>query len=148
MDAVSGNNDARIATLEKKLKACDDFLASTLQLKEALEKEEMRAVAELLKRRVGLIATIDEMDRRIARYARPATSSRSAAAAGATREIMAQLNDRLGRIAIVNQECEALAAGRRQELRNELATVSREAEGLRGYAKRGGKPPKFLNIRT
>ncbi len=145
---MSGGNDARIAVLEKKLKACDDFLASTLKLKEALEKEEMKAVAELLRRRVRLIATIDELDRRIARYAKPATSNRGAAVAGTTGEIIARLNERLGQIAIVNQQCEALATGRRQELGNELAALNREAAGLRGYGQRGGKAPKFLNVRA
>lgn len=148
MDAVSGHDNAKIAALEKKLRACDGFLASTLKLKETLEKEDGQAVAELLKRRSEIIATIDGLDRRIAGYLRSSSPDRSSIALPEMGKITGEINKRLRQAAIVNQECEALAAGRRQELRSELATVSREAEGLRGYAQRGGKPPKFLNIKT
>ncbi|MHB8830082.1 MAG: hypothetical protein ACYC6Q_11245 [Syntrophales bacterium] len=148
VNAVSGHSDVKIAALEKKLKASDDFLASTLKLRERLEKDDVKAVAELLKRRSGIIATIDELDRRIVGYLQSSSADRSSAVIPEAMKMTEEINKRLRQAEFANQECETLAAGRRQELRNELATVNREAEGLRGYAQRGGKPPKFLNIRT
>ncbi|MCK9362286.1 MAG: hypothetical protein M0P74_01600 [Syntrophales bacterium] len=144
---MSGHNDVKIAALEKKLKACDDFLASTLKLKEELEKDDAKAAAELLKRRSGIIATIDELDRRIAGYS-SSPADKSSAVITRMGKITGAINERLKQVIVVNQECEALTVVRQQELRNELAAVNREAEGLRGYAQRGVKPPRFLNIRT
>lgn len=145
---MSGHNDVIISTMEKKLKACDDFLASTLKLKEALEKNAPKTVSELIRRRSRIIVSIDELDRRIARYAASPPVEKSSPG---IREIVKkadEISEKLKQVVIVNQQCETIAEGRRKELGNELAALKLEAEGLRGYAQRGDKTAKFLNIRT
>jgi hypothetical protein len=55
-------------SLERKLTAYGEFLEATLLLQEALEKEEMASVKQLLTRREELIRDIDGLDRRINRH--------------------------------------------------------------------------------
>ncbi len=56
-----------VTVLVKKLKATEDFLACTLKLKDALEKEDSKTTAALLEKRAELIAVIEAMDGRLAR---------------------------------------------------------------------------------
>jgi hypothetical protein len=145
-DTAKGRNG--IVALEKKLTACDNFLSTTLSLKQALEKDQMKTAARLIKHRGGLIATIDGLDRRISGYPQPPFPDRASADIGTMKRISEEINEKLTKALAVNNECEALATGRHEELTNELAAINREAKGFRGYIPRGKQTPKFLNIRT
>ena len=148
VNTVNRHSDARVIGFEKKLTACNNFLISTLNLKKALEKDEPKAVAKLIKRRAGLIATMDALDKRMAYYPQPSSTDRISDDMATVGKIAEEINERLRQAIAVNQECETIAARRREELTNELAAVNREAKGFRGYIQRGKQTPKFLNIRT
>ena len=145
---MTNQNDEKIATLEQKLQVCDDFLTVTLSLKKALENDETQAVTDLLKRREQLIATMDGLDGRMTRYARAGSVDRRAAIVRQMDKITGELNERLKQIVSANQQCEAIASGRCEGLRNEMISINRKEEGLQGYARGTQRMPKFLNIRS
>ena len=148
MTAVTNQNDTKIATLEQKLQLCDDFLTATLSLKKAIENHETQAMTDIIKRRELLIATIDGLDRRMTRYARAGSVDRRSAIVRQMDKITGELNVRLKQIVSANQQCEAIAAGRCEELRNEMININRKEELIQGYARGTQRMPKFLNIRT
>jgi len=136
-----------ITALRKKLKASEDFLACTLKLKDALEKEDSKATATLLEERAELIAVIDATERQIARLA-PSPGERNPEDMRVLKKISEDISDRLRRASVVNDECDALAAGRIERLKKELAALSSEERGLKGYVHRGEQNPRFLDIQT
>jgi len=145
---VTNQKDEKIETLEQKLQVCDDFLTVTLSLKKALENDETQAMEDLIKRREQLIATIDGLDRRMTRYARAGSVDRRPAIVRQMDKATGELSERLKQIVSVNHQCEAIASGRREGLKNEMIGINREGEGLQGYARGMQRMPKFLNIRT
>ncbi len=130
--------------LEEKVKACGEFLSATLLLKAALESEEMTTVDRLLGRRQVLIGIIDGVDRRIGQDRRaipPENKRRIAILSEDLKEVLRQITS-------ANRECDAIASGRCEGLRNEMISINRKEEGLQGYAGGAQPMPKFLNIRT
>jgi len=130
--------------LEKKVKACEDFLSATLLLKEALETEEMTAVNHLIGHRQELIRVIDGMDRRLGDYRHTVPPDKN-------RRIVILSEDLkriLKKIMSANHDCDAIAAGRCEGLKNEMISINQKEEGLQGYVRGTQRMPKFLNIRT
>ena len=60
--------------LEKKVKACEDFLSATVLLKAALEAEQMMTVNDLIGRRQALTRVIDGLSRQA--FGRPPVQRR------------------------------------------------------------------------
>lgn len=137
-----------ITVLEKKLKASEDFLACTLKLKDALEKEDSKTAAGLLDKRAELITAIEAIDRRLARSPTSFPGKKSPEDMRVLEKISEDISDRLRRASVVNDECDALAAGRIERLKKELAALSSEERGLKGYVHRGEQNPRFLDIQT
>jgi hypothetical protein len=148
VSADNNHGDLRVVAFEKKLKLCGDFLAATIKLKEALARDAIEEAAGLIRKRSALVSAIDDIDKRIARHAGKTAVGINPADNRERTALTEKITDRLKQAFIVNGECEDLAAGRRQELKDELGIVNREAAGIRGYARRGEKTPKFLNIKT
>jgi hypothetical protein len=140
------NSPAEVIILEKKLKTGKDFCDSTVKLKDALEKGEMETAAGLLRRRSELIATMDALDTRLAGYPKPFSSEKKRVEIRT--KITDQINEDLKQAFAINQECEAIAAAKLEELRNGLSAIHNERTGLRAYTRRGTQNPRFLSIRT
>ena len=145
---MTNQNDLTIATLERKLRACNDFLAATVSLKKALENDETKIMTDLIKRREQLIATIDGLDRRIIRYLQAGSVDRRSATLRQMNKIAEALSARIKQIVSANQECEAIAAGRCEECRKDMTMITQKEEGLQGYAQHRQRVPKFLSVRT
>lgn len=129
--------------LEKKVKACEDFLSVTMLLKEALENEEMTAVNQLIKRREELIRLIDGLGSRSGRDRQAGLLGKSRRAT----ELVKVLHRVLLRIISANRECDAIAAGRCDGLKKELTILHRKEEGLQGYARGVQRPSRFFDAR-
>ena len=137
-----------VTLLVKKLKAAEDFLACTLKLKDALEKEDSKTTAALLEKRAELIAVIEAMDGRLARGLTSFPGERNPEDMRVLEKISEDISDRLRRASVVNDECVALAARKVEGLMKELATLRSEERGLKGYVRRGEQNPRFLDIQT
>ena len=137
-----------VTLLVKKLKAAEDFLACTLKLKDALEKEDSKTTAALLEKRAELIAVIEAMDGRLARGLTSFPGERNPKDMRVLEKISEDISDRLRRASVVNDECVALAARKVEGLMKELATLSSEERGLKGYVRRGERSPRFMDIQT
>lgn len=148
MKIVKRHQDEIVTILTQKLRACDDFLTVTLNLKKAFEDDEVSAATDIIKRREDLIGLINDLDHRIARYRQADAFDENAAATGEIAIIAKTLHKRLRQIDSTNRECEMIAAGRYGELRKEMAIINRNEDGLQGYAPHRQRIPKFLNIRT
>ncbi|MFH1081599.1 MAG: flagellar export chaperone FlgN [Pseudomonadota bacterium] len=129
--------------LKQKLEACNDFLSATNLLEEALEKEEMTTVDRLIGRREELMRVIESIDRRLGRYQREYPFDRTPPAAKVSEDI----NRVLKQIISVNQECNAVAAGRYESLKEDLMIIRQKEAGFHGYS-RATRMRKFLDIRT
>jgi hypothetical protein len=130
--------------LEGKVTVCQDFLSATLLLKTALETEEMTNVGCLIGQRQELIRIMDDIDRQIEHY-RPRIPPDQSRQLGMVSEKLKRL---LKQIISVNQDCDALAMGRCNGLREEIMNTRRMGTGIQVYGHANEKPQKFLNIRT
>jgi hypothetical protein len=130
--------------LERKVTACQDFLSATMLLKAALETEEMTDLDCLIGKRQKLIRIMDDMDRRIEHHRDriPPDQSRQL---GMVSEKLKRL---LKQMISVNQDCDALAVGRCNGLREEIMDIRRMGTGIHVYGHANEKTQKFLNIRT
>lgn len=130
--------------LEKKVKACENFLSSTLLLKEALETEEMTAVDNLIGHRQKLIRVIDSMDQLIRHYRHAGPPDKN--------QRMVVLSEHLKRIlkqiTSANHDCDAIAAGKCDGLRKDIINIRGKKEGIHGYSRSKEQTQKFLNIQT
>jgi flagellar biosynthesis/type III secretory pathway chaperone len=135
-------------SLERKLKAYDEFLEATLLLQKALENEEMAAVTQLLTRREELIKDIDGLDRRINRYRQEGLFARSSAITRLTGKLPDEIRQTLKQIRSANQACDTIAASRCEATRKELMILRQTEVGLQGYAHKTERIPKFLNLHT
>ena len=133
---------------ERKVRAYDAFLEATLLLQEALEKEELGAVEQLLTRREGLIREIDGLDRRINRHQQEGPGARSFAPAGRREKLPGEIGRTLKQIISANQACDTLAASKCEATRKELRTLRQTEEGFQGYAQKTESLPKFLDLQT
>jgi hypothetical protein len=130
--------------LEYKVKVCKDFLSATLLLKEALEKEEMTRVNQLIKRRDGLIRIVEGMDHKIDRGRRSGSSDHKAR----TARLLEDLRGVLRQIISANRQCDLIAADRCENMKKDLTIIQRKKEGLHGYNCGRQQLPKFFNVRT
>jgi hypothetical protein len=130
--------------LENKVKACEDFLSATLLLKEALENEKMTRVNELIKRREGLMKIIEGLDLKIDHDRRADSSDHN----GRTARLLEDLRGILKQIISANRQCDVIAAGRCENMRNDLTSIQRKKEGLQGYGYGRQQLPKFFNTQT
>ena len=115
-----------------------EFLAATLLLKEALGKEETAQITRLLADRDNLAGKVDSLDHKLVGYEGGGRQTKTAAD-------MAEL---LRCIAVVNKDCEALAAGKCAVLKKDIAMVHQQKEGWHGYTAPGKNAPFFLSINT
>ncbi len=145
---TSANSRTEMDILQTKLKAGKDFYDCTVKLKDALNKGEMKTAVGFITRRTGLIATMDALDRRLARYPKPLNAEKKSAEIQTMKEITDQINEQLKQAFAINQECEAIAAGKLDELTNGLSAIHKERMGLRGYSKRAKQNQRFLSIKT
>ena len=134
--------------LAPMLHAYDAFLEATLRLQQALENDEPAAVERLLACREGLMRDIDGMNRLIGRRNRGGQGVRGGAPAGPGEKLPAQILKRLHQIIAANQACDAVAARRCEETRQELTALRQAAKGFQGYGQRPGQLPKFLDVQT
>jgi hypothetical protein len=135
-------------SLERKLTAYGEFLEATLLLQEALEKEEMASVKQLLTRREELIRDIDGLDRRINRHRPEGLIAPSSAITRRMGKLPEEFGRMLKQIISANQACDTIAASKCEATRKELMNLRQTEEGLQGYAQKTERIPKFLNLHT
>jgi hypothetical protein len=148
IEAMDSPIDEPYTILEQKLQAYDAFHAATGLLKQALESDDMTAVCRFIKSREALIAHIDGLDRRFNHQQQSVLSRHDPAIMRRRAKISADLGERLKEILSANQACDAIAAGRCEVLKRDLATIRKNEDGLHVYAGKAQGTPKFLSIRT
>lgn len=134
--------------LTRKLRACDELQTVTGLLRTALEGEEMEAVNRCLRRREALMRESEGLDRRIDEHRRSAPVEQHPAIDRLLADMSERLGGKLKGIVAIDQDCTAIATQRHEEMRNQLAAVRHQREGLQGYAGKSPRMPKFLNVRT
>ncbi len=127
--------------LERKLKACQHFLATTRELKNALAAEEMSAVMHLIQDREKLIHVIGVLDNLI-------NPEELSDLMGQREDLFQDLRLILERIARENLACEKLTADHCTELKDELSRLRQQGQGIREYAASSERPPKFINLKS
>lgn len=145
---MSSPIDETGAILEQKLQACDEFLSATALLRQALEGDDLEEVFRFIQSREALIAQIDALDRLFNHQKQSVLSRHDPDALRRTAEISAEITERLREILSANQACAAIAAGRREVLKKDLAAMQQNEEGLHVYAGKAQGSPKFLSVRT
>lgn len=136
------------AILGKKREAYDEFLCDTRRLRSALERDEAAEVHEVIERRQELIRTIEGLDRQVRRLQQSVPPDQKTSVVRITATIAQALGETLKEIISANQQCDAVAAGRREKARQDLTVVRRQEDGLQGYAPKRQRIPKFLNVQT
>ncbi|MBA4397181.1 MAG: hypothetical protein C0394_07350 [Syntrophus sp. (in: bacteria)] len=145
---MSSHVDEALTLLEQKKQAYDEFLAATKLLRQALESDDMADVFRFIERREALITQIVELDRRRNHHLQSVTYRHDAAILRRTAIISAELGERLREIISANQACDAVAAGRYEILRKDLAIMRQNEDGRHVYAGNAQGSPKFLSVRT
>ncbi|HOF04096.1 MAG TPA: hypothetical protein PLH54_00630 [Syntrophales bacterium] len=131
--------------LERKLKACRLFLATTTKLKAALaEEEEGAAAGQLLQDREELIRVIGILDHLIERESPSPVVRQNAPGNACRRKIL----ETLQAIEIENQACARLSAARRRDLLDRLAGLRQQGQGIKEYSSPGEGPPKFISCKS
>lgn len=133
--------------LQRKLQAYGDFLSATLLLKESLENDAMDAVEECIQRRGALMRDIDELDQRLG-HCRKSALSQSPDGLQAMAQTAEKLDEKLGQIVAVNQDCRGIAVDRRESLEKGMMQQEREEKGLHEYTRQDQRISKFLSIAT
>lgn len=147
-ETMNGPGEAICAALEQKLLAYKAFHTATELLQQALENDEMETAAHLIGRREALMAGVDGLDRRLKDQRRLILSRCDPALVGKMARLSADLDEALKRILSANQACDAVAAGRCEALRKDLAAIRRQGGGLHAYVHKATGRPKFLNVKT
>ena len=147
-ETMSSPEDEAVTLLERKKQAYDEFLAATVLLRQALESDDMADVFRFIESREALITQIVELDRRFNRQQQSVPSRHDPATLRRTAMISADLGERLREITSANQACDAIAAGRCEILRKDLAIMRQNEDGLHVYAAKAQGTPKFLSVRT
>ncbi|MBN1380241.1 MAG: hypothetical protein JXA41_01050 [Deltaproteobacteria bacterium] len=134
--------------LELKLKVYDEFLSCTQLLGQCLEKEDVREVDRLIRRRDDLIRTIDKLDGKMA-HIRKTPLGHNNRVTRSVETIFTDLNEKIKRIVAVNEDCREIAHRRCMALNKGIQTVRHEKNGRMKYvAKIQQRLPKFLDIRS
>lgn len=130
--------------LEKKVKACEDFLSATLLIKDALGTEEMAEADHLIGHRQELIRVIDEMNQRIeySWHSDPLEKNQRVV------RYSEDLKRLLTQIITANHDCEVIAAGRCADFKKELMNIRLKREVVHGYSHSQENTQKFLDIQT
>jgi erythromycin esterase-like protein len=123
--------------LRGMLAAYEEFLQTTVLLCEALQQGAMAQVTHLLEEREQLVFTVDHLDQLLNRGEGGDASPPSAEA-----------TKLLGRVAMVNQECEKLAQCHCARLAHDVEIANQALDGLHGYAVQRKRPAVFLNVNT
>ena len=127
--------------LERKLKACQHFLATTRELKNALASEEMSEALHLIQDREKLIHVIGVLDNLI-------NPDELSILTGEREDLFQEMRLILERIARENLVCERLTADRCTELKDELSRLRQQGKGLKEYTAYGSHLPKFLSLKS
>jgi len=135
-------------SLREKSKAYAEFLSATLLLREALEAEEMKTVGRLLEKREEVVSRINEQDRLLDLYRRALPPDVVSALSTRLSGITEDLGRTLKKIIAANQDCNIIAASRRDTIKKELQMIRQEEKGHQGYAPKMKRTPQFLNIET
>ncbi|MDI9570843.1 MAG: hypothetical protein QM278_08985 [Pseudomonadota bacterium] len=127
--------------LERKLKACRHFLATTRELKNALAAEEMSEALHLIQDREKLIHVIEVLDNLMNPEA---LSSRM----GQREDLFREMRLVLDRMAKENLACEELSTNRCLNLKDEFSRLRQQGQVIKEYAARDSRPPQFLSLKS
>ena len=147
-ETMDGSMDTICATLEQKLRTYIAFHEATELLQQALENDEMETAAHLIGRREVFMSEIDGLDGRLNDQRQLISPRGDPASVREMARLSADLDETLKRILSANQTCDAIAAGRREALRKDLAAIQRQGGGVHAYVHKATGRPKFLNVKT
>jgi hypothetical protein len=128
--------------LGNKLKAYTEFLAATMQLRDAFETEDMTKVEQLTQQREKMIRHINGLDHQMNQ------SNRNDGGGEKGDVISEALKKVLKKIIAANKDCEAVATLKCDLAKRELTTVHHKEKVISGYANKTRGIPKFLDVRT
>ncbi len=128
--------------LENKLHTYAEFLAATLQLKDAFEAENMGKIEQLTNQREDMIRVVNELDYQMN------LSSHDDGGGKKRLLITDDIKKLLHRIIEANKDCELLATVKRDLARSDLTTVKRQEKVISVYTNKTHGTPKFLDVRT
>lgn len=129
--------------LEKKLRYYADFLAATLQLRDAFEEEDMDKVEQLTMQREDMIRFVNGLDRQVNQ------TNRDSGHGGKKRAVITDaLKKVLQRIIEANKDCDSVATVKCDLARRAMTTVHQKDKVMSGYVNKTRGIPKFLDIQT
>ncbi|MFA6411422.1 MAG: hypothetical protein WCW53_01915 [Syntrophales bacterium] len=129
--------------LERKLRCYAEFLAATLQLKDAFEAEDMDKVEQLTMQREDMIRLVNGLDHQVNQTNRDDGSGSKKRAV-----ITEALNKILQGIIEANNDCESVGTLKCNLAKGDLTIIHHEEKVMSGYANNTCGIPKFLDIRT
>jgi hypothetical protein len=129
-------------SLEKKLRAYAEFLAATIELRDAFEAEDINKIEQLTQQREDMISFVNGLDHEM-------NQSDRGDGSGEKRLVITDaLNKILQRIIAANKECETVATVKCNLAKGDLTTVHRQEKVMSGYANKPRGIPKFFDART
>lgn len=129
--------------LGKKLRIYADFLAATLQLRDAFEADDLEIVEQLTMERDNMIRSVKDLDHLITQ------SNRDNGKVDKKHALITDaLNKILQKIINANNDCEAIGTAKCNLAKNELTSVRRKEKVISGYASKTRGIPKFLDVKT
>jgi hypothetical protein len=139
-----GNNRIDINhVLEKKLRAYAEFLSATLQLRDAIEAEDMGKVEQLTRQREDMIHYVNGLDHQMNQ------TNHDDGHSGKKRSVITDaLNKVLQRIIEANKDCESVATVKCDLAKRDLTTVHHKGKVISGYVNKTRGIPKFLDVKT
>lgn len=130
---------------QEKLKAYEAYLTATVQLKEALENEEMTKVTRLLEKRDILATRVNGLDQLLRRYQEPInfTGPRTG-----QDPVTDRLDTMLRSILAANADCDSLSVRKCVAIKSELIVIRQKEAGLHGYTVQPQRLPVFLSVKS
>jgi hypothetical protein len=132
--------------LTQKVKAYDEFQFVTGLIQKAIESDDMAVINNFIDRREELIRHINRLDCRINCYRNSVPFHESPAVIQRIATISEALSKKLKQLLAADHDCTATATNRCEAVRKELIVIRHQEKGLKGYALKMQRMPKFLNV--
>lgn len=134
--------------LQKKHGLYRRLKANMEGFKKALEEGQNPQISQLTREREEILKTIDRLDVQLARAGYPTRQSFPVAKKGdgLISSWIEKLKDTWQEIFNLNLECLQYAEVRCRDLKQEMATLGREVQGVKKYIPRQSSTPRFVDM--
>jgi hypothetical protein len=142
--------DTFCACLEEKLGLFKKYLSATLCMKENIDSWDIKRFSALLKERQVLIKDIDQIDRRIDRLKKTSPHLMENASIWTKNKIelyVTEVKTIIERLSSLESNYIEKFQSRSKSLKRELLHMRSGQQAIKGYGKKVGNIPKFLDMK-